>query len=280
MAKRQKLNEIDTHDMAFFLLPRQQQIAQIMKTIGDQTHPVAEMREMKALLGKARLVHNQECTLYHAKDPCIARGCQWAKNGWFSSGQCVGPHMNKLQLTNPPRIRDIVRLDTILKQLSNKKPEDLTAEEEDQLFYLEAVKEFMVQQSEELQELLKDRARWKEIIDEIHQRLAAGELSKQEANEKLANATNQEKRVVEELKSMFGGMGSYIASVGMAVLDIMRSEQRIHMIRDKGSLLSTAIIWMELMLQVGKLHGGDVLKRVSGLISHLSRNEPKLGPEG
>ena len=59
MAKRQKLNETDPHDMAFFLLPREQQISQIMKTIGDQTHPVAEMRELKALLGKARLVHNQ-----------------------------------------------------------------------------------------------------------------------------------------------------------------------------------------------------------------------------
>ena len=278
MAKRQKLDDMSPRDVAFFLLPRQQQIAQIIRTIGDKTHPADEMRELKALLGKARLVHNQECTLYHAKDPCIARGCQWAKNGWFSSGQCVGPHMNKLQLTNPPRIRDIVRLDTLLKQLSKKKPEELSAEEEDQLFYLEAVKEFMMQQSEELQDLLKDRARWKEIIDEIHQRLAKGEVTKQEADEKLANATNQEKRVVEELKSMFGGMGSYVASVGMAVLDVMRSEERIHMIRDKGSLLSTAVIWMELMLQVGKLHGGDVLKRVSGLISNLTRNEPtKVG---
>ena len=276
MAKRQKLTEPSPHDMAFFLLPRHQQIAQLIRTIGDQTHPVAETRELKALLGKARLLHNQECALYHAKDPCIARGCQWTKNGWFSSGQCVGPHMNKLQLTNPPRIRDIIRLDTLLKDLSNRSTEKLSAEEEDQLFYLEAVKEFMVQQSEDLQDLLKERARWKEITQEIHQRLATGELSKQEADDKLLFARNQEKRVVEELKNMFGGMGSYMASVGMAVVDIMRSDQRIHMIRDKGSLLSTAIIWMELMLQVGKLYGGDVLKQVSNLISHVS----KLGPRG
>ena len=79
--------------MAFFLLPRQQQIAQIMKTIGDQTHPVAEMREMKALLGKARLVHNQECTLYHAKDPCIATRLSMGKE-WlvFQWSMCGAPH--------------------------------------------------------------------------------------------------------------------------------------------------------------------------------------------
>ena len=91
MAKRQKLDDMSPRDVAFFLLPRQQQIAQIIRTIGDKTHPADEMRELKALLGKARLVHNQECTLYHAKDPCIARGCQWAKNGWFSSGHVWAP---------------------------------------------------------------------------------------------------------------------------------------------------------------------------------------------
>ena len=154
-------------DMRFFLLPRQKQIELLVDDLMVKKRNSEDVAPLKTLLGEARLMHNQECVLYHGKESCVAQGCQWSTNGWFRSGQCIGPHLDKLQLSEPPRISDIVRLDKIMKEIMATNPEDRTEEEDDQLFYLSAVKQYMIDHTNDLQEMMQKRAKHIELIKKI-----------------------------------------------------------------------------------------------------------------
>ena len=253
-------------DCEFFLLPRHVQVTQIMRKVAKAKATNAEVKPIKELLAEARLTHNQECTLYHAQDTCLSNGCQW--NGrFYNSGQCVGPHMRALQLSHPPRIKDIVRLDTLHKELLRKPPARLTAEEDDQLFYLEAVKEFMLRQTEELQELMRERTKAKRLIEIVRQKMVDGDMVEDEARAVMREQADRERQAGEKLQEMLKGMGSYVATFGLAVLDFLRSSNRTALLREQGSLLSTAVVWMEVFLEAGKIRGENAFGRITSAMA-------------
>ena len=243
-------------DHRFFLLSRQKQIMLLKDDLIKKKRDRQETLAVQTLLGEVQLIHNQECALYHGQDTCLARGCRWKTGGWFPSGQCVGPHLDQLQLSEPPRIKDIQRLDTIMKSLMAKTPASRTAEEDEQLFYLMAVKQYMIDQTEELQALMKRRAVLKNVIQEYEANRKNGSVSNWEAEINIKSAKEEDAAITEELLRNFKGMGSFVVSIGRAMIDFVASDSRLEMFREQDTLLSTAAVWINLLIEISKIYTG------------------------
>ena len=73
---------------------------------------------------------------------------------------------------------------------------------------------------------------------------------------KRESISNLPRRITEELLRNFKGMGSFVVSIGRAMIDFVASDSRLEMFREQDTLLSTAAVWINLLIEISKIYTG------------------------
>jgi phage-related protein len=108
----------------------------------------------------------------------------------------------------------------------------------------------------------------------------------------IGRIKKNEEEITENLFQNFSKMGSFVTSihtiayegakvcyVARAAVDFISTDKRIDMFREQDTLLSTAAVWMSLLIELSKVYTGklNVFKHISSLMSSVRSGAGNIG---
>ena len=176
-------------------------------------------KKLKEELGKVLSKHNRSCTFHGKEYNCLANGCMWQRGGRFPNGKCVGPLLDKIRLSDPPKAGDIERLDDLLRFMEKTDKSLRPIEMEVQLRFLLALK----------QTLTSEIAWYNTIRDRV--RALNASIAQKKSEIDLLGATGSAKLetelhkvrvrrdfIAQRVTNTIWNGGSYMAALGIAAL--------------------------------------------------------------